>query len=243
MTTCSSDTDMPGYSSDREENHTRHGGTPSPGLLPSRVLPVHIGWHRCGIILPQARTVQCQEGPENRVPIDFQAGADLDCPRMSPFTWALCSWHGEETQLETVEFLWRLLLTKQARDPTAEFMAVLAEQDSLWGSSLLGARWGAGLFTQHLRPNSWGDCNHLILPCWLEEEFGYTTRGRGFLSSFLAVCLFLSPLLCFKSFLSPHPLSLYDPSPLPFSTFPSFLYFQNKVLWEDALRQKEILYF
>lgn len=115
MTTeCSSDTNKPGCSSDREETHTRHRGTQSLGLLPSQILPVHIGWHQCGIISPQAWALQCQEGSENRVAIDFQAGADLDCPRLSPFTWALRSWHGEETKLETVEFLWWLLLTKQA---------------------------------------------------------------------------------------------------------------------------------
>lgn len=235
MTTeCSSDTNMPGCSSDREENHTRHRGTQSLGLLPGQFLPAHTGWHQCGIILPQAWALQCQEGSENRVPIDFQAGADLDCPRMSPFTWALCSWHGGETKLETVEFLWWLLLTKQARDPIAEFMVVLAEQDSLRGSSLLGARWGAGLFTQHLRPNSWGNCNHLILPCWLEEEFGYTTQGRGFLCSVLALCVSSFPPFRVLKFSFLFLLPLYCPSSLPFSTFPSFLYFQNKVLWEDA---------
>lgn len=233
MTTeCSTDTNMPGYSCERKENHTRHCRTQSLGLLPSQILPVRVGWHQCGIILPQTWTLQCQEGSENLVPIDFQAGADLDCPRTSPFTWALCSWHGEETKLETVEFLWRLLLTKQARDPTAEFMVVLAEQDSLPRFQPPGGQMRGGLVYTASQTKQLGDGNHLILPCWLEEEFGYTTQ-RERLPQLIPhfVSLFLFPLSCLKIFL---PLSLYYPSALPFSTFPSFLYFQNKVLWEDA---------
>lgn len=224
MTTeCSTDTNMPGYSCERKENHTRHWRTQSLGLLPSQILPVRVGWHQCGIILPQTWTLQCQEGSENLVPIDFQAGADLDCPRTSPFTWALCSWHEEETKLETVEFLWRLLLTKQARDPTEEFMVVLAEQDSLPRFQPPGGQMRGGLVYTASQTKQLGDGNHLILPCWLEEEFGYTTQGRGFLSSFLTLCLSSFspfPVLKFSSpclFITP-PLFLFQLSPLFFTS-------------------------
>lgn len=223
---------MPGYSSDREENHTRHCRTQSLGLLPSQILPVHVGWHQCGIILPQTWILQCQEGSENLVPMDFQAGVDLDCPRTAPFTWALCSWHGEETKLETVEFLWRLLLTKQARDPTAEFMVVLAEQDSLPRFQPPGGQMRGGLVYTASQTKQLGELqpfNFALLTwggIWL-----YHTRERLPQLIPCFVCLFLFPLSCFKIFL---PLSLYYPSPLRFSTFPSFLYFQNKELWEDA---------
>lgn len=157
MTTESStDTNMPGFSCERKENHRRHCRTQSLGLLPSQILPVRVGRHQCGIILPQTWTLQCQEGSKNLVPIDFQAGADLDCPRTSPSpehsaldmekkqNWKQLNSSGGScwlsrrgTPLQSSWWFW------QSRIPSR-------------GSSLLGARWGAGLFTQHLRPNSWG---------------------------------------------------------------------------------------
>lgn len=143
-------------------------------------------------------------------------------------------------KLETVEFLWWLLLTKQARDPTAEFMVVLAEQDSLpsRGSSLLGARWGAGMFTQHLRPNSWGNCNHLILPCWLEEEFGYTARGRGFHSLSLALWVSSSLPFCKNLVFPPH---VHYP-PLAVSPFLLFFASKAKYCWRSFKTERNSLF-
>lgn len=144
MTTeVSIDRKMPGYSTEREENHTKNSRTQSLGFLPNQILlPEHVGWHQRGIIiLPQTWAPQYQEGSENRVPV---SKLDLYCSRASPFTWALPSWHWEETKLETVEFLWWLLLTKQARDPTAEFMVVLAKQDSLPRSQPPGGQMRGG---------------------------------------------------------------------------------------------------
>lgn len=188
------DTNTPGYHTDGEETHTKRSRTQSLGFLPRQLLLANVGWHQWWIILPETWTGQCQEGSESSVPV-FRAGADLDCPRTSPFTWAPCSWHPEETKLETVEFLQWLLLTQQARDPTEEFMVVLAEEDSLLRFQPPGGQMRSGLVYRASPTKQLGELQPFNLASltwrgiWL-----YHTRERFPQLIPCFVCLFLSSL-------------------------------------------------
>lgn len=178
-------------------------------FMPSQILTVYIRCQQSGKTSPQAQTLQCQEGSENCVPIS-KLELTLIVPGFHPSpansalgtqkkqNWKQSNSSGCSCWLSMqgtpLQSSWRFW---QSRTPS-------------WGSSLLGARWGAGLFTLHLRPNIWGNCNHLILPCWLQEESGYTTQGRVSSHS----------LPCVSPFFLPFPCLLFIPRP----SYPPVLY-------------------
>lgn len=140
---------------------------------------------------------------------------------------------------------WSLLLTQQAGAPGG-FGAVWPSR--LSGSaeihSLLGARWGDGLFTLHPDETGGETVTPFVFPwCHKKKSDFITQRKCFFFSFFLSLLSFFPTIFFFASFPSSFFLPCSPLFPLSLSCFFLLSKFHNEVLLGESLKRNKSFIF